>query len=270
MNIKTLIKQTPLVHLYIAAKNIFFEKLDSQSDESAIIERLIRRFEIPKSFIELGFSGWEFNCIKLAKKNWNGLLIDGDKYNVTTANQIFSKKIKVKQLWLDLDSISYVLDFAHLNKIGILSIDVDGNDYWFLEKLISSKPAIIIMEFNLFFGLRPISTPYDPIFDRTKSHESWAYYGASLSAMTFLANNNNYSLIDISKTCVNAFFIRNDLLGAEDKVLDHFQVSLEGSHPNGAKIDTEKWWQMIKNLQYVNVTEVGANFASEGRLLIHG
>lgn len=267
MHMKTIIKKTPLIVLYILIKKFFNKNLKSQSDESIIIEKLIQRFKIPNSFIEFGFSGWEFNCINIANKDWKGLLIDGDKYNITIANNIFKKNIKSKKLWIDLDSINYILKYAGANEIGIISIDVDGNDYWFLEKLISINPAMIIMEFNVFLGLRPISVPYAATFDRTKAHESWAYFGASITAINFIANKNNYSLVDISENGVNAFFIRNDLLSAEDKVLIPSQVLKERSHPNGTKISSEYHWNLIQHLPYVNVTEVGSNYKSVGQVI---
>jgi hypothetical protein len=267
MYIKKIIKKTPLIIIYILIKKFFNKNLNSQSNESIIIEKLIQRIDIPKSFIEFGFSGWEFNCIKVAEKGWTGLLIDGDNYNITIANNIFSKKIKSKQMWIDLNTLNYILEYARVNEIGILSIDVDGNDYWFLEKLISTKPAVIIMEFNVFLGLRPISVPYDATFDRTKAHESWAYFGASITAMNYIADKNNYSLIEISDNGVNAFFIRNDLVSEHDKILIPSQVLKESSHPDGTKISTEYFWSLIKHLPYVNVIEDGSSYKSVGQVI---
>jgi hypothetical protein len=83
MSLKEIIKQSSLIVPYILLKKLFNKNLSSQSNESIIIENLINRFEIPNRFVEFGFSGWEFNCIKIANKDWSGLLIDGDKYNVT-------------------------------------------------------------------------------------------------------------------------------------------------------------------------------------------
>jgi hypothetical protein len=76
-------------------------------------------------------------------------------------------------MWLTLDNLDFILEYSRKQKLGILSIDVDGNDFWFLEKLITINPAIIIIEFNVSFVLRHISLPYDAFFDRKKKHESW-------------------------------------------------------------------------------------------------
>jgi len=252
--LKNYIKQTPLAIPFIIIKHALNKKEWSQSNEAQIIGRLVSRFNVPKSFVEFGFSGWEFNCIKIANE-WEGLLIDGSAYNVTIANQIFPKAITAKQMWLTLDTLDFVLDYSKSRKLGILSIDVDGNDYWFLEKLITTNPAIIIVEFNVSFGLFTISVPYDSAFDRTKKHESWEYYGASLSAMHHLCILHDYSLIEISQNGVNAFFVRNDLLTVDDRRLTPEEGYGNKYYPDGSIAPTSKFWEIIKHLPYVDVTK---------------
>jgi hypothetical protein len=240
----------------------------SQSNEAEICDRLISRFDLPKSFVEFGFSGWEFNCIKLAKDpQWDGLLLDGKAYNVMVAKELFHKKITAKQLWLTLDSLDFVLNYARHGDLGILSVDVDGNDYWFLEKLIPIKPALIITEFNVSFGMRPISVPYDSSFDRTKKHESCEYYGASLSAFNHLCSRSNYSLVAISENGVNAFFVRNDLFRDESERLPIEEVRLVKTYPGGSEAPSSKIWNQIKHLPYVDVTMPDANYGSCGTKL---
>lgn len=140
-------------------------------------------------------------------KHWSGLLIDGDPYNIKIGKYILSKNIKICQKWLAVDNLDFIREYAKDKNIGILSIDVDGNDYWFLEALIDLRPAILIMEYNSTFLLRPITIPYNPQFDSTKNNESITYFGASLSAIEHLAIKNKYSLIKIGNTGINAFFI---------------------------------------------------------------
>lgn len=115
-----------------------------------------------------------------------------------------------------MDTLGYVLDYSKEKELGMLSIDVDGNDYWFLEKLIVTNSSIIIVDLNVSFGLRPISVHYDPTFDREKKYESLGYYGASISVSHYPCDIHNYSLMDISKNGVNAFFVKNNLLGHDD------------------------------------------------------
>ena len=253
---KSFIKKTPLIIIFIYIKKLFMKPL-AQNDEVEIVNRLIRRFDIPHTFIEFGFSGWEFNCASLIRE-WKGLLVDGNSYNVKIANIICPKAITAKCSWLTLETLDSIFDYANsLDGLGILSIDVDGNDYWFLEKMISTKPAIIIAEYNSSFGLRPITVPYDPSFDRIKKHESRMYFGASLSAINYLANQNGYSLIEVSNSGVNAFFVRKDLLTIDDCELKPEYAFREKYFPDGTRPSQQ--WEKIKHLQYVDVTKINSN-----------
>jgi len=254
MSVRDFVKNSKLVTPYIQLMKVFSKKVTSQSNEAEIVQRLVDRHPIHKTFVEFGFSGWEFNCCELATHGWNGLLIDGDRYNVNVARQILPSSIKAKQLWLDIHTLDFIIEYQKNLDLGILSIDVDGNDYWFLKKLIALSPSLIIIEFNPFFGHRPISIPYDSKFDRKLAHPEMTYYGASLSALSRLASLNGYSLIDISSNSVNAFFIKNEILSPQDIVLDPSMVIEEilvrGRH--GLCMQSE--WEKISNLKYIDVT----------------
>ena len=250
--IKTKVKSTALCYPFIYAKSLLVRP-KSQNDEEVIISRLLRRYNIPKVFIEFGFSGWEFNCVGLAP-TWRGLLVDGEMYNVRIAKTIFGKNITPKKLWLTLDSLTEIEDWLGIEPLGILSVDVDGNDYWFLQRLILKRPALIIAEYNSSFEFRPVTVPYDPEFDRTKKHETWTYYGCSLTAINHLAKLYGYSLIDVSKPGINAFFVRNDLLMPDDVILIPENAYREKLFTNGSRLSGQ--WEKIKHLPFVDVTEL--------------
>ncbi len=251
MQIKEYIKKTPLAYFFIKCKSMFFSP-KPQNDEAFIINRLIRRYKVPKNFIEFGFSGWEFNCAELVD-DWNGLLVDGDEYNIKIGMTIFGKNIKVERKWLTLDNLDIFRRWLGTRGLGILSIDVDGNDYWFLEKLIKLNPSIIIAEYNSSFGLRPITVEYDDNFDRRKKHSSWTYFGASITALNLLAESNNYGLIEVSNSGVNVFFVRKDLLTADDIVLQPEYVFREKIFNDGSRPNEQ--FEKIKNLKFVNVVK---------------
>jgi hypothetical protein len=123
------------------------------------------------------------------------------------------------------DNINDLLAKSRFDEdVGILSIDIDGNDYFILEAIDTVRPRILICEYNAVFGTRKISVPYDPDFCRTTKHYSNLYWGASLSAMTFLANRKGYSLVGTNSSGCNAFFVRDDLLNEKVKVLTAEQV----------------------------------------------
>ena len=62
----------------------------------------------------------------------------------------------MEQRFLTRDNLDFIREA--FPALGILSIDVDGNDYWFLEALIGIQPAIICVEYNASFGLEPVTS----------------------------------------------------------------------------------------------------------------
>jgi len=250
--VSKILRSSALIVPYILLKRLFkgAAGLRSQSDESFIIDKLLLRFEVPRVFVEFGFSGWEFNCIRLTD-DWKGLLLDGDSYNVRIAKLIFGANILAERTWITLETIQSVLNFMASNAVGVLSIDVDGNDYWFLEKLIVSRPAIIIVEYNSSLGLRPITVPYDPDFDRITKDPTHTYYGASLMALHLLCDRHGYSLVELSSNGVNAFFVRKDLLTPDDLQLLPENVFRE--KPFADRSRPSHQWDRIKHLPYVDV-----------------
>ena len=245
--LKSLIRPTPLAwpYIYLKGKRV---RPWSQNDESQMLASLLHRFMIPRRFIEFGFGGWEFNCASLAD-DWDGLLIDADAYNVTIAKIVLPRRVKARRMWLTLDNLGTIRDFAGDN-LGILSIDIDGNDFWFLKELIKIRPALIISEYNSIFGLRSITVPYDPKFDR-QNFPYAAYFGASLAALTSLAEKSGYGLMAAND--VNAFFVREDLLGPSDKPLPPEAAYREHIYKEGPS--APEMWEMIKHLPFVDIPE---------------
>ena len=246
--VKAFVKGTPLAVPFIWTK-ARFAKPATQNDEALILKALLSRFVIPKCFIEFGFGGWEFNCAPLAFE-WDGLLLDGDKYNIAIAKTILPRRVEARQLWITRETLSEVKNWAEGKDIGILSIDVDGNDYWFWQELLFLKPSMLIAEYNSTLGLRLITIPYDPSFNY-KEHKGWTYYGASLTALSKLFALHDYSLIEVSTSGVNAFFIRNDLLGKHDRPLDPTMAYRELLHDDGSRADER--WDKIKHRDFVTV-----------------
>lgn len=256
--LKNKLKRSNLFIFLLTKIRLIYRHLDSQSNESDILNKLLTwHSDIPKTFVEIGFGAWEFNCIKLANhksKSWEGLLIDGDEYQVKMAKNIYHKKISSKNIWLTLENLDPIYEFTKDKDLGVLSIDIDGNDFWFLKKLVKLKPAIIVIEYNSNFGQRMISVPYEKDFNRTKKHSSCAYFGASLKAFSFLLKKENYSLIEISSLGNNAFYLRNDLLVDADIPLDPAYSYRESFFNNSEKRYLE-YWEEIKDMDYVEINE---------------
>ena len=99
--------------------------------------------------------------------------------------------------FIDRDNINRLIGGAGIEgDIGILSIDLDGNDLWILEAIDVVSPRILILEYNATFGPEAaVTVPYDPSFVRGEKHSSNLYWGASLAALTRTANAKGFSLV---------------------------------------------------------------------------
>jgi len=195
-------------------------KIFSQWGDDGIIQYLINQVNIPaKNFIEFGVENYtEANTrFLLLNDNWSGLVMDCSKENI---NYIKNDDIYWKH---DLIAMYSFVTVENINKtiseagftgdIGLLHIDVDGNDYWIWKAIDIVSPIIVIIEYNSLFGKeRAITIPYDPTFNRFEAHHSGIYAGASLLALCDLAQEKGYSFIGSNSAGNNAYFIRNDSL----------------------------------------------------------
>ncbi len=199
--------------------------------------------EAPRTFVEFGFHPIEFNCLSLAKDpSWRGLLIDGNPRQVGDARSLFSERINIVEAFLTLENLDFIKH--SFSQIGVLSIDVDGNDYWFLERLIDVSPEVICVEYNSTFGLEPITVPYDPSFDRHEKHPSGWYHGASIVALSNLCALHGYGLAAVSNAGANAFFMKGARLdpGIAWKK-NSFREQFSG-------VAHDKQWDTIKHLPF--------------------
>jgi hypothetical protein len=193
----------------------------SQWGEDGIIQHLSRRIPIThKTFIEFGVEDFhESNCrFLMMKDGWRGMVMDGSSDNIArieTADFHWRHDLRAIFAFITRDNINELLrrsDFPE--DLGILSVDLDGNDYHVLRAIEGFQPRILICEYNAVFGAeRAISVPYDPAFQRTKAHYSNLYWGASLAALTLEAERRGLSLVGTNSAGNNAFFVRRDLLG---------------------------------------------------------
>jgi len=209
-------------------------KVFSQWGEDGIIQYLSKTIELRhKTFIEFGVESFmEANCrFLLMKDNWSGYVIDGSPSNIAKLKSSYfywKYHIDAVDAFITKDNIDDLLAKSGFDEdLGILSIDIDGNDYFILEAIKTVRPRILICEYNAVFGAtRKISVPYEPDFCRARKHYSNLYFGASLSAITFIANKKGYSLVGTNSSGCNAFFVRDDLLNGKLRALTAEQAFL--------------------------------------------
>jgi hypothetical protein len=202
-------------------------KVFSQQGEDGILQHLTKSIEIKnKTFIEFGVGDFfESNCrFLLMKDDWKGFVIDGSKSNIQRVkNSYFYWKhhLSAVDYFITKENIEDILATSGFeNDLGILSVDLDGNDFFILEAINNYNPRILICEYNPYFGgSRKITIPYQADFYRTNAHHSNLYWGASLAAMTYIATKKGYALVGTGTQGSNAFYVRNDLLNEKVKVL---------------------------------------------------
>lgn len=191
----------------------------SQWGEDGIIQFLTRQVPIPnKTFVEFGVQNYlESNTRFLViKDNWSGLVIDGSAANIDSIRRsdlYWRHRIQAKCAFITRENINDTIQSAGISgDIGLLSVDIDGNDYWVWQAIEVIQPRIVVAEYNARFGAEAVvSVPYEPQFVRERAHSSMIYYGASLAALTKLGETKGYALIGCNSAGNNAFFIRRDV-----------------------------------------------------------
>lgn len=109
------------------------------------------------------------------------------------------------------ETLAESLALLESDTLDILSIDLDGLDYWIVEQLDLTAVSLIVAEYNPLFGsAKPVSVPNDKDFDRTTAHSSWLYFGASLPAWVHLLQRRGFSLVGTNRAGNNAFFVRQE------------------------------------------------------------
>jgi len=193
----------------------------SQHGEDGVLAGIIDRVGVgPRKFVEFGFGQVQNNTLGFAlREKAAGLYIDGSERNCAAALRMFQligrPDIKVTCAWIEEANIDQlVASGTGGGEIDVLSIDVDGNDYWLWKAIKSVTPRISIIEYNASFGPgRAVTVPYDRGFERHKKHKSGLYHGMSLRAAAHLGREKGYALVGCDRDGVNAFFVRRDLLG---------------------------------------------------------
>ena len=191
----------------------------SQWGEDGIIQYLIRNTNISrKIFIEFGVQNYTESNTRflLINNNWSGLVIDGGSDCIAYIKNdpiYWQYNLKAVNSFITTDNINQIfLDNGIQGEIGLLSVDIDGNDYWVWQAIDSINPAIVVCEYNFRFGVsKAVTVPYNASFVRTQAHHSNIYFGASLRALCLLANKKGYVFLGCNSAGINAFFVRKDL-----------------------------------------------------------
>ena len=194
------------------------ERSFSQNGEDGVVAEIFARLgRNVGSFVEIGAGdGCENNTIRWLLDGAKGVWIEGSARNTASIRSHHAKAIESGQLnvvgeMVNAENINQMIQSSWPAKeLDILSIDIDGNDYWVWKSINVVDPVLVIAEYNGRYGSTLSWTmKYDA------SH-AWpggnCYYGASLKALEKLGREKGYVLVGVDYMGVNAFFLRRDLV----------------------------------------------------------
>lgn len=193
-------------------------KVFSQFGDDGIIQYILQRLDLPASeqrFVEFGVENYtEANTrFLLRNNNWSGLIMDASEPFMSSVRRdeiYWRHDLTALARFITRENINALLEEAGFGgPIGLLSIDIDGNDYWIWEAITTVDPAVVIVEYNSLFGAHDaVTIPYQADFSRERAHYSHLYWGTSLAALCHLAAQKNYVWIGCNAAGNNAYFVR--------------------------------------------------------------
>lgn len=258
-----------LIAPHFSQKSVFKNaefKVCSKHGGDGILAHIFSKIGVTdRSFVEMGVEdGTECNTANLSLNfGWRGLLIDANEEWINKAKVFYKKQlgsradgVKMTVGFVTAENINQLIDDnGFRGEIDLLSIDIDGNDYWVWRAIGAVNPRTVVMEYNAAFGpLRSLSVKYDPRFHYQDIHqENPLYFGASLTALSKLAEEKGYVLVACDTHGHDAFFVRKD--AAEGKF-----VALspeEAFYPNPyivAKFgDVDRQFERIKRMELAKI-----------------
>jgi hypothetical protein len=193
----------------------------SQFDEDGILLYLFSLLGVAhKASVEICAGvGYECNTANLIINHaWDGLLVDGDTENVRIARAFYARypdtfwrMPTILHTWVDAETINdRISENGFSGEIDLLSLDMDGVDFWIWKAITCVAPRVVVLEFNDCIPADvSVTVSYDRCF--VCSEEKPGYLNASLAAWVKLGREKGYRLVGINRNALNAFFVRDDL-----------------------------------------------------------
>lgn len=207
-----------------------------------------------KTFVEIGSDdGINSNSANLYFNfGWHGLFIDGNPGSIRRGKKFFSKyphpwyyKPRFVCARVTRENINEIIGGAgYKSEVGLLSIDIDGNDYWIWDAITVIDPQVVIIETHNEFGMNNIVVPYDPEYTYPGKHPD--YHGASPVAMNKLAKRKGYRLAGANELGFNFIFVKKGL--AEEELPE---VTVESVLTHRSAKEAEKKFEAIRDREYL-------------------
>lgn len=167
-------------------------------------------------------SGDESNTANLiVNHRCDGLLFEGSKELAERAKAFYASHPdtrywppKVVHDWITAGNVDALIQQGGFSgEIDLLSIDIDGIDYWLWKAISAISPRVVVAEINHLWGpRRSVTVPYADDFKAVFTKHGSDYAGASIAAFNKLAASKRYRLVGANAFATNAFFVRNDLV----------------------------------------------------------
>jgi hypothetical protein len=239
-------------------------KVYSQIDEDGILLALFAIVGSPhKTCVEIcAGDGVECNTSNLILNHgWHGLLVDGNAELVARGREFYGHSPQTycyppvfAHAWVKRDSVNQLLtENGFSGDVDLLSLDMDGVDYWIWEAITAITPRVVVLEYQDNLGPdRSWTVPYADDFNgyRIASRNGLPNFsGASLTAFVKLARRKGYRLVAINRLGYNAFFLRQ---GLAENVIPTLEVRDCFSHPKVVQGMRERF-PLIKDCPWVEV-----------------
>ncbi|GDY22713.1 hypothetical protein LBMAG56_40600 [Verrucomicrobiota bacterium] len=202
-------------------------------------------------------TGIECNTANLIiNHGWWGHLFDGDPDNVTRGRAFYAhhkdtflRPPNFNHAWITAENVDQlVADSGLSGRVDLLSLDMDGNDYWIWKALEIVEPTVVVCEtHNTIPPDLALTIPYDPSFQLGSFDDD--FRGASLKAMTNLGRAKGYRLVGTHRYGFNAFFVKN---GVADALLPEVSPEQCAADPYTKWAQATRW-QQAKNRAWVEV-----------------
>ena len=241
----------------------------SQGGADGAIAALTRH--VPKNlrtFVEFGVEDYQEANTRflLRSQGWRGLVMDGSEDNILRIRSepdFWKFGLTATKAFITRDNINSLIgENGFSGDVGLVSIDIDGNDYWVWKELTVVKPLVVIIEYNHRLGPdRAVSIPYGASFARSQAHHSMIYFGASLAALIELGKSKGYSFVGCSSQGNDAYFLRKDFQPPEFRTLSASEGFVAGLHRETrdefghfAYLSPEREREILAKLPFVEVS----------------
>jgi hypothetical protein len=160
-------------------------------------------------------------------------------------------------MFVTKDNVHDIKSLAFHNDPDVLSLDIDGNDYYIAKALLDGgfRPKIFLVEYNAVFGSqRSLTVPYKNDFVNTNAHPTHLYYGVAISGWRKFFKDNGYYFVTVERNGVNAFFVDSDFFD-KDFLNGIVPLAFAENQDNLRKFrqSSEKQFQLIADQPFISI-----------------